>query len=47
MAQDFIVVAPGSLKGVGQFWHPVEGSVVVDRLSQFDHGGRAPSWIEQ
>jgi hypothetical protein len=46
MAQDFIIVAPGSLKGIGQGRHPVEGSVVVDRLRQFDHGGRQPGGVD-
>jgi len=30
MAQDFIVVAPNFVQGIGQHWHPVKGSVVVD-----------------
>jgi hypothetical protein len=45
-AQHFLVGAPTFVQGIGQLWHPLEGSVVVDRLGQFHHAGRQPDWID-
>jgi hypothetical protein len=46
MAQDCVVIAPSFVKGIRQFWHPVEGPVFVGRLRQVDHCGREASGVE-
>src|ERR1051325_416176 len=46
MAQDFMIVAPGIVQGIGQFRHSVEGSVIVHRLGQLYHRGRQHREIE-
>src|SRR5439155_10703718 len=46
MAQDFIAGASCFVQRIGQFRHPLEGTVVVNRLCQMDHGGRQPDWID-
>jgi hypothetical protein len=40
MAQNVLIGAPSFVQGMGQFRHPVEGSVFIDRLGQLYHGGR-------
>ncbi len=42
MSENVGVMAASPLQGICQFWHPVEGSLVVNRLRQRDDG-----WDEQ
>ena len=44
--QDAPMVASRLLQGIGQLRHPVESSVVVDSLGQFNHGGRQPRRLD-
>src|SRR5262249_11763869 len=43
MAQDVRVAATRFRKSVGQFWHPLEGTVIVDGLGLGFHFGGEPS----
>ncbi len=46
MAQKFLVVAAGSFQSIGQDRQTIEGSVMVARLGQFDHGLRQTGTID-
>ena len=42
MAQEFVVGATSFCQGIGQFGHPVESTLLVDPLGQFDDSGCQP-----
>ena len=46
MAQDVLVAATCFRKGVGQFRHPLEGTVIVDGLGEGFHFGDEPRGVE-
>jgi len=46
MAQDVLVAATRFREGVGQFRHPLEGTVIVDGLGEGFHFGGEPSGVE-
>ncbi len=49
MIQDLLVLTARFLKGVGQDRHPIEGSLLIDRLGQFDHDSVTPGqpgWVD-
>src|SRR5262245_32137852 len=45
--EDVGVVAAGVFERVGEDWHPLEGAVIVDGLSESDGVGGAPGRIER